>query len=51
MKAIERQMEHGKYPSENLYGYGNAGARIAKILETIEVDIQKKFFVRKIISD
>ncbi|MFX0091013.1 MAG: UDP-N-acetylglucosamine 2-epimerase [Candidatus Hodarchaeota archaeon] len=50
-KAIEKQLKHGKYPSGNLYGDGNAATRIIKILETIEVDIQKKFYLRNIVQD
>ena len=48
-KAIEKQLEHGKYPSNNLYGDGNAGKKIVEIIENIDVDIQKKFIKRKII--
>ena len=30
--AIERQMAHGPYPSVQIYGHGDAGERIAKVL-------------------
>ena len=36
--AIERQIEHGRYASEPIYGDGKAGARIADILATVEAD-------------
>lgn len=31
-EAVEAQIEHGRYPSSNLYGDGQAGWRIAQIL-------------------
>lgn len=40
--AVRRQLEHGRYPSEHLYGDGNAGERIADVLATVTVDIQKR---------
>ncbi len=39
--AIARQIDHGRYPMEPIYGDGNAGKRIADILSTEVVDIQK----------
>ncbi|MFX1391957.1 MAG: UDP-N-acetylglucosamine 2-epimerase [Promethearchaeota archaeon] len=47
-KAIEKQIIHGKYERENLYGDGNAGIKIVKVLETIEVKLQKKFIKRNL---
>lgn len=47
-QAIEQQIDHGKYGSEDVYGNGTAGKRIAKVLETVEVKIQKKFIKHKI---
>lgn len=41
--AIIRQIKHGKYNPSNLYGDGRAGARIAEILCTTEISIDKKF--------
>ncbi len=41
-EAIRSQIEHGKYPSDNLYGDGNAGGRIADILSECSLDITKK---------
>lgn len=46
--AIEKQIDHGKYDSEHVYGDGNAGKKIVKVLESIEVKIQKKFIKRDI---
>jgi hypothetical protein len=41
--AIMKQVEHGKYPSNHLYGDGNAGVKIADILATANIsNIQKK---------
>lgn len=42
-KAIEDQIKHGKYESEHVYGDGNAGKAIVKVLETLYVNIQKTF--------
>jgi UDP-hydrolysing UDP-N-acetyl-D-glucosamine 2-epimerase len=39
--AIARQMAHGRYASEPIYGDGQAGKRIADILATDRPDIQK----------
>jgi len=40
--AVERQIEHGRYPSESIYGCGDAGRKIADILASCELKIQKK---------
>ena len=42
VKAVRRQVAHGRYPSEHIYGDGQAGERIAGILAHIDVDIQKR---------
>lgn len=39
--ALIKQIENGKYPSENIYGDGNAGNRIANILSSCSWSIQK----------
>ena len=41
MEAIKLQIAHGKYPMNPIYGNGKAGERIAEILATEEVNIQK----------
>lgn len=40
-EGIKKQLEHGKYKSEPIYGDGTAGVQIADILATKEVEIQK----------
>jgi len=41
--AIVKQLEHGKYEPEFIYGEGNAGEKIAEILATCDIsNIQKK---------
>jgi UDP-hydrolysing UDP-N-acetyl-D-glucosamine 2-epimerase len=41
-KAIERQVQHGRYPSEPIYGNGCAGEHIARVLATHIVNLQKR---------
>jgi len=41
-KAILKQVKHGKYLSEHIYGDGNAGERIADILSICKLDIKKR---------
>lgn len=40
--AIERQVQHGPYPPDPVYGDGHAGERIAEILARCRVRIQKR---------
>jgi UDP-hydrolysing UDP-N-acetyl-D-glucosamine 2-epimerase len=40
--AISHQLIHGPYQSDSIYGDGNAGKRIADILATCQVQIQKQ---------
>jgi UDP-hydrolysing UDP-N-acetyl-D-glucosamine 2-epimerase len=40
--AIRSQVKHGPYPSAHLYGDGKAGARIADLLSTAPLQIQKR---------
>jgi len=40
-KAISTQIEHGKYPREKLFGDGQSGEKIADLLATEELSIQK----------
>jgi UDP-hydrolysing UDP-N-acetyl-D-glucosamine 2-epimerase len=40
--AIRRQVEHGPYESEPIYGDGHAGKRIADVLASVEVTVQKR---------
>ncbi len=38
--AVQQQINNGSYPSEAIYGDGNAGQRIADVLATCEWEIQ-----------
>jgi len=40
--AIDRQVRHGPYPSDPVYGDGHAGGRIADVLARCTVRIQKR---------
>jgi UDP-hydrolysing UDP-N-acetyl-D-glucosamine 2-epimerase len=40
--AIRRQIAHGRYPSEHIYGDGAAGPRIADVLATSPLRLQKQ---------
>lgn len=41
-EAIKKQLEHGPYVSEPIYGDGHAGEQIAEILSKVEVPVQKR---------
>lgn len=40
--AIRAQMTHGTYSPDSIFGTGDAGERIADVLATVVVDIQKR---------
>ena len=40
--AIRTQIKHGLYPPAHLYGDGKAGARIADLLATAPLHVQKR---------
>lgn len=42
LAAIQRQLEHGRYESQPIYGDGAAGKRIADVLSRCEVQVQKR---------
>jgi len=42
VNAIGRQVGHGKYPPDDIYGDGKAGERIADILATCNLTVQKR---------
>lgn len=44
VSAIKRQLEHGKYSSGIVYGYGGASKKIADILATQEIKSVQKYF-------
>ena len=41
-KAVEKQIVHGKYPSQNIFGNGTAGIQIADYLAKVKLDINKR---------
>lgn len=43
VKAVKRQLKHGPYKNDQLYGDGKAGKRIADILARVNPAIQKTF--------
>ncbi len=42
LDAIKRQLSNGRYPSADIYGDGQAGQRIAKVLSAVELRIEKR---------
>ena len=40
--ALEKQISHGPFDREPIYGDGNAGEKIAEILATAELRVQKR---------
>jgi UDP-N-acetylglucosamine 2-epimerase len=42
VEAVTRQLAHGRYSSNHLYGDGGAGPRIAKILADAPLRVQKR---------
>ena len=44
-QAIDRQINHGPYKSEPIYGNGTAGVKIAQILSECKWEIQKELFI------
>ncbi|HET9271099.1 MAG TPA: UDP-N-acetylglucosamine 2-epimerase [Vicinamibacterales bacterium] len=42
LNGIRRQLAHGRYPSDPLYGDGAAGARIAEVLARAPLSVQKR---------
>ncbi len=41
-KGINKQVENGRFPSDGLYGDGNAGIKIADLLSRVELKFDKK---------
>ena len=41
-QAIRQQLRHGHYPASSIFGDGHAGKRIAEILATAKINIQKR---------
>jgi UDP-hydrolysing UDP-N-acetyl-D-glucosamine 2-epimerase len=42
VEAVRRQVAHGRYPSDALYGDGHAGGRIADLLARVPLSVQKR---------
>lgn len=42
VKAVDHQLNHGPYSGTDLYGDGKAGARIAELLSTVQLSIEKR---------
>ena len=40
--SVRRQVAHGAYPAAHIYGDGAAGPRIADILATTRLSVQKR---------
>ncbi len=41
-KAVNQQIKNGRYDCDKLYGEGNAGEKISRLLATVPLDIQKR---------
>lgn len=41
LKAVRAQIAHGLFPSQHIYGDGNAGAKIAGVLATAPITLEK----------
>ena len=41
-EAVGRQIAHGKYPSQTIFGNGTAGIQIADYLAKVKLDINKR---------
>jgi UDP-hydrolysing UDP-N-acetyl-D-glucosamine 2-epimerase len=44
VEAVRRQIAHGPYPSDHLYGDGQSGGRIADVLARVPLRVQKRIF-------
>ncbi len=42
LNAIDKQIKHGRYPQNTMYGTGNAGVQIAEYLAKVELTINKR---------
>jgi UDP-hydrolysing UDP-N-acetyl-D-glucosamine 2-epimerase len=40
--AVKKQIPHGRYPSDHLYGDGGAGPRVAQVLAEAPLSVQKR---------
>ena len=44
LEVVRRQLAHGPYPCDHLYGDGHAGPRIADVLATAPLRVQKRLY-------
>lgn len=42
LECVEKQINHGRYESQNIFGDGMAGKKIAEYLATVKLDIHKR---------
>ena len=42
LACVEKQIEHGRYDSQTIFGKGNAGKQIANYLASVKLDIHKR---------
>jgi UDP-hydrolysing UDP-N-acetyl-D-glucosamine 2-epimerase len=49
--AISKQIDRGRYERNHLFGDGNAGKRIARLLATEEITIQKQLYYPRATDD
>jgi len=45
-EAIQLQVEHGTYPSDNIFGDGTAGIKMAEYMAKVDLNVQKKFYFK-----
>lgn len=44
VESVHRQIAHGPYPVDHLYGDGQAGGRVADVLARVPLRVQKRIF-------
>ena len=44
ISAVREQIAHGRYPSEHIYGDGRSGERIADVLASAPLTIEKRLW-------
>jgi len=49
VEAVRRQLAHGRYPSDALYGDGAAGGRIARVLAEVPLSAQKRLVFSQLV--
>jgi UDP-N-acetylglucosamine 2-epimerase len=42
IEAVKKQIKNAKYESEHIYGDGSAGKKIADVLSTCKIKVQKR---------